>query len=169
MDGLSLLAASASHWLRKALADVPHVLMATNFHSMLHLGLLPRSGLLSLLVMRDTQHSYTTDKITLNIWWVVLVRNYCLWLICCKNILTAKLPNDSLTWHRIGFTSLEFYFWCLRCVCHAHTQKSPVCVSVLDSRDSSGRGWVGVPVPTKGRDLPVKLCCQHRHAGGPAS
>ncbi|KAI4811163.1 hypothetical protein KUCAC02_014081 [Chaenocephalus aceratus] len=49
VDGLSLLAASISHWLRKPLGEVPHVLLATNFHSLLQLGLLPSSGLLSLL------------------------------------------------------------------------------------------------------------------------
>ncbi|XP_044064538.1 mutS protein homolog 5 isoform X2 [Siniperca chuatsi] len=51
VDGLSLLAASISHWLRKAPLDVPHVLLATNFHSLLQLGLLPSSGLLSLLTL----------------------------------------------------------------------------------------------------------------------
>ncbi|XP_069552113.1 mutS protein homolog 5 [Brachyistius frenatus] len=51
VDGLSLLAASISHWLRKGLVDVPHVLLATNFHSVLQLGLLPSSGLLSLLTL----------------------------------------------------------------------------------------------------------------------
>ncbi|XP_035528965.1 mutS protein homolog 5 [Morone saxatilis] len=51
VDGLSLLAASISHWLRKAPMDVPHVLLATNFHSLLQLGLLPSSGLLSLLTL----------------------------------------------------------------------------------------------------------------------
>nr|XP_057941012.1 mutS protein homolog 5 isoform X1 [Doryrhamphus excisus]XP_057941013.1 mutS protein homolog 5 isoform X1 [Doryrhamphus excisus] len=51
VDGLSLLAATISHWLRKAPADVPHVLLATNFHSLLQLGLLPTSGLLSLLTL----------------------------------------------------------------------------------------------------------------------
>uniref|UniRef100_A0A4W6CIX6 MutS protein homolog 5 n=1 Tax=Lates calcarifer TaxID=8187 RepID=A0A4W6CIX6_LATCA len=51
VDGLSLLAASISHWLRKAPVDVPHVLLATNFHSLLQLGLLPSSGLLSLLTL----------------------------------------------------------------------------------------------------------------------
>ncbi|KAK1895204.1 MutS protein like 5 [Dissostichus eleginoides] len=49
VDGLSLLAASISHWLRKPQGEVPHVLLATNFHSLLQLGLLPSSGLLSLL------------------------------------------------------------------------------------------------------------------------
>uniref|UniRef100_A0A3Q1HA52 DNA mismatch repair proteins mutS family domain-containing protein n=1 Tax=Anabas testudineus TaxID=64144 RepID=A0A3Q1HA52_ANATE len=49
VDGLSLLAASISHWLRKSLPDVPHVLLATNFHSLLQLGLLSSSPLLSLL------------------------------------------------------------------------------------------------------------------------
>uniref|UniRef100_H2T542 MutS protein homolog 5 n=1 Tax=Takifugu rubripes TaxID=31033 RepID=H2T542_TAKRU len=43
VDGLSLLAASISHWLKKAAVDVPHVLIATNFHSLLQLGLLPSS------------------------------------------------------------------------------------------------------------------------------
>ncbi|KAM8734174.1 mutS protein homolog 5 [Acanthopagrus schlegelii] len=51
VDGLSLLAASISHWLRKAPVDLPHVLLATNFHSLLQLGLLPSSGLLSLLTL----------------------------------------------------------------------------------------------------------------------
>ncbi|XP_019896234.2 mutS protein homolog 5 isoform X1 [Esox lucius] len=48
VDGLSLLAASVCHWLKTAPAEVPHVLLATNFHSLLQLGLLPSSGLLSL-------------------------------------------------------------------------------------------------------------------------
>ncbi|XP_042345526.1 mutS protein homolog 5 [Plectropomus leopardus] len=51
VDGLSLLAASISHWLRKSPVDVPHVLLATNFHSLLQLGLLPSSSLLSLLTL----------------------------------------------------------------------------------------------------------------------
>ncbi|KAL3060240.1 hypothetical protein OYC64_014748 [Pagothenia borchgrevinki] len=51
VDGLSLLAASISHWLRKPQGEVPHVLLATNFHSLLQLGLLPSSGLLSLLTL----------------------------------------------------------------------------------------------------------------------
>ncbi|KAF7669713.1 hypothetical protein LDENG_00147140 [Lucifuga dentata] len=51
VDGLSLLAASISYWLRKAPADVPHVLLATNFHSLLQLGLLPSSDLLTLLTL----------------------------------------------------------------------------------------------------------------------
>uniref|UniRef100_A0A673ASU7 MutS homolog 5 n=1 Tax=Sphaeramia orbicularis TaxID=375764 RepID=A0A673ASU7_9TELE len=51
VDGLSLLAASISHWLRKAPVDVPHVLLATNFHSLLQLGLLPSSDSLSLLTL----------------------------------------------------------------------------------------------------------------------
>ncbi|XP_023118340.2 mutS protein homolog 5 [Amphiprion ocellaris] len=51
VDGLSLLAASICHWLRKAPVDVPHVLLATNFHSVLQLGLLPSSSLLSLLTL----------------------------------------------------------------------------------------------------------------------
>uniref|UniRef100_H3DLY3 MutS protein homolog 5 n=1 Tax=Tetraodon nigroviridis TaxID=99883 RepID=H3DLY3_TETNG len=51
VDGLSLLAASISHWLKKAAVDVPHVLVATNFHSLLQLGLLPSSGFLSLLTL----------------------------------------------------------------------------------------------------------------------
>ncbi|XP_055359031.1 mutS protein homolog 5 isoform X2 [Betta splendens] len=51
VDGLSLLAASVSHWLRKPPTDVPHILLATNFHSLLQLGLLPSSALLSLLTL----------------------------------------------------------------------------------------------------------------------
>ncbi|XP_061918815.1 mutS protein homolog 5 isoform X2 [Entelurus aequoreus] len=51
VDGLSLLAASISHWLRKAPADVPHVLLATNFHSLLQLGILPTSSLLCPLTL----------------------------------------------------------------------------------------------------------------------
>ncbi|XP_041650344.1 mutS protein homolog 5 [Cheilinus undulatus] len=51
VDGLSLLAASISHWLKKAPVDVPHVLLATNFHSLLQLGLLPSSSLLSVLTL----------------------------------------------------------------------------------------------------------------------
>ncbi|KAK2910253.1 mutS protein homolog 5 [Channa argus] len=51
VDGLSLLAASVSHWLRKAPVDVPHLLLATNFHSLLQLGLLPSSVLLCLLTL----------------------------------------------------------------------------------------------------------------------
>uniref|UniRef100_A0A669BQA0 MutS homolog 5 n=1 Tax=Oreochromis niloticus TaxID=8128 RepID=A0A669BQA0_ORENI len=45
VDGLSLLAASISYWLGKALGDVPHVLVATNFHSVVQLSLLPSSAL----------------------------------------------------------------------------------------------------------------------------
>uniref|UniRef100_A0A4W5LRG9 MutS protein homolog 5 n=1 Tax=Hucho hucho TaxID=62062 RepID=A0A4W5LRG9_9TELE len=51
VDGLSLLAASISHWLKRVPAEVPHILLATNFHSLLQLGLLPSSGLLSLLTL----------------------------------------------------------------------------------------------------------------------
>ncbi|KAM9805847.1 mutS protein homolog 5 [Syngnathus typhle] len=51
VDGLSLLAATISHWLNKAPVDVPHILLATNFHSLLQLGLLPTSNLLSLLTL----------------------------------------------------------------------------------------------------------------------
>ncbi|KAM6967476.1 mutS protein homolog 5 [Aplochiton taeniatus] len=51
VDGLSLLAASISHWLKKVPGEVPHVLLATNFHSLLQLGLLPSSDLLSLLTL----------------------------------------------------------------------------------------------------------------------
>ncbi|CAK6960667.1 mutS protein homolog 5 [Scomber scombrus] len=64
VDGLSLLAASISHWLIKAPADVPHVLLATNFHSLLQLGLLPSSGLLSLLE-GICQSSYAANIATL--------------------------------------------------------------------------------------------------------
>ncbi|XP_063340914.1 mutS protein homolog 5 [Pelmatolapia mariae] len=51
VDGLSLLTASISYWLRKALGEVPHVLVATNFHSVVQLSLLPSSALLSLLTL----------------------------------------------------------------------------------------------------------------------
>ncbi|XP_057690650.1 mutS protein homolog 5 isoform X3 [Corythoichthys intestinalis] len=51
VDGLSLLAATVSHWLKMAPSDVPHVLLATNFHSLLQLGLLPTSSMLSLLTL----------------------------------------------------------------------------------------------------------------------
>ncbi|KAM9310002.1 mutS protein homolog 5 [Pholidichthys leucotaenia] len=51
VDGLSLLAASISYWLRKPSLGVPHILCATNFHSVLQLGLLPSSALLSLLTL----------------------------------------------------------------------------------------------------------------------
>ncbi|XP_062322042.1 mutS protein homolog 5 isoform X5 [Osmerus eperlanus] len=54
VDGLSLLAASVSHWLKRVPAEVPHVLLATNFHSLLQLGLLPSSSLLSLLTLETT-------------------------------------------------------------------------------------------------------------------
>ncbi|KAF6739794.1 MutS-like protein 5 [Oryzias melastigma] len=47
VDGLSLLAASICHWLRKAPVDVPHILLSTNFHSLLQLGLLPANRMLS--------------------------------------------------------------------------------------------------------------------------
>ncbi|KAL2083859.1 hypothetical protein ACEWY4_019377 [Coilia grayii] len=49
VDGLSLLAACISHWLVKPAQQCPHVLLATNFHSLLQLDLLPPSPLLSLL------------------------------------------------------------------------------------------------------------------------
>ncbi|XP_068614872.1 mutS protein homolog 5 [Brachionichthys hirsutus] len=51
VDGLSLLAASISHWMRQPVGDLPHVLLTTNFHSLLQLELLPSSGLLSLLTL----------------------------------------------------------------------------------------------------------------------
>ncbi|CAL8290801.1 unnamed protein product [Merluccius merluccius] len=51
VDGLSLLAASISHWLKEVPGQVPHVLLATNFHSLLQLGLLPSTNLLSLLTL----------------------------------------------------------------------------------------------------------------------
>lgn len=50
VDGLSLLAACISHWLMRSADQCPHVLLATNFHSLLQLDLLPSSPLLSLLV-----------------------------------------------------------------------------------------------------------------------
>ncbi|XP_054903936.1 mutS protein homolog 5 isoform X3 [Poeciliopsis prolifica] len=51
VDGLSLLAASVSFWLKKPPVDVPHVLLATNFHSLIQLGLLPTTGMLSFLTL----------------------------------------------------------------------------------------------------------------------
>ncbi|KAM8826385.1 mutS protein homolog 5 isoform 1-T1 [Synchiropus picturatus] len=51
VDGLSLLAACVSHWLRKAEDDVPNVLLATNFNSLLRLGLLPSSSMLCPLTL----------------------------------------------------------------------------------------------------------------------
>ncbi|XP_056143009.1 mutS protein homolog 5 [Lampris incognitus] len=48
VDGLSLLAASICHWLKKAPEEVPHILLATNFHNLLQPGLLPSSDLLSM-------------------------------------------------------------------------------------------------------------------------
>uniref|UniRef100_A0A3Q2CPE0 MutS protein homolog 5 n=1 Tax=Cyprinodon variegatus TaxID=28743 RepID=A0A3Q2CPE0_CYPVA len=50
-DGLSLLAASVSFWLQKSAVDVPHILLATNFHSLMQLGLLPTTGMLSFLTL----------------------------------------------------------------------------------------------------------------------
>ena len=50
VDGLSLLTACISHWLVRSADQCPHVLLATNFHSLLQLGLLPFSPMLSLLV-----------------------------------------------------------------------------------------------------------------------
>lgn len=67
VDGLSLLAASVSYWLRKALGDVPHVLVATNFHSVVQLGLLPSSALLSLLVLRNSDDSHKNLNVSLNV------------------------------------------------------------------------------------------------------
>ncbi|MCI4386162.1 hypothetical protein PGIGA_G00059170 [Pangasianodon gigas] len=51
VDGLSLLAACLNHWLNRAPAQCPLVFLATNFHSVLQLDLLPRSPLLSLLTL----------------------------------------------------------------------------------------------------------------------
>ncbi|XP_030638875.1 mutS protein homolog 5 [Chanos chanos] len=50
-DGLSLLAACFRHWLAKLPSHCPHVLLATNFHSLLQLDLLPQTPLLSLLTL----------------------------------------------------------------------------------------------------------------------
>ncbi|KAA0701782.1 MutS protein -like protein 5 [Triplophysa tibetana] len=50
VDGLSLLTACFSHWLRRG-SECPHLLLATNFHSLIQLGLLPDSPLLSLLTL----------------------------------------------------------------------------------------------------------------------
>uniref|UniRef100_A0AAY5ENW0 MutS protein homolog 5 n=1 Tax=Electrophorus electricus TaxID=8005 RepID=A0AAY5ENW0_ELEEL len=51
VDGLSLLAACLNHWLGRVPAQCPHVFLATNFHGVLQLGLLPQTQLLSLLTL----------------------------------------------------------------------------------------------------------------------
>ncbi|XP_062872815.1 mutS protein homolog 5 isoform X1 [Trichomycterus rosablanca] len=51
VDGLSLLAACLNHWLNRSPAQCPLVFLATNFHSVLQLDLLPHSPLLSLLML----------------------------------------------------------------------------------------------------------------------
>ncbi|XP_029101881.1 mutS protein homolog 5 isoform X2 [Scleropages formosus] len=51
VDGLSLLASCLSFWLMKPPSHCPHVLVATNFHSLLQLGLLPPSTQLSPLTL----------------------------------------------------------------------------------------------------------------------
>ncbi|KAJ8377936.1 hypothetical protein AAFF_G00249990 [Aldrovandia affinis] len=51
VDGLSLLASCLRHWIKRVPAQCPHILLATNFHSLLQLGLLPSSPLLSLLTL----------------------------------------------------------------------------------------------------------------------
>nr|XP_055053213.1 mutS protein homolog 5 isoform X2 [Misgurnus anguillicaudatus] len=50
VNGLSLLTACLSHWVRRG-SQCPHLLLATNFHSLIQLGLLPESPLLSLLTL----------------------------------------------------------------------------------------------------------------------
>ncbi|XP_051535087.1 mutS protein homolog 5 [Myxocyprinus asiaticus] len=50
VDGLSLLTACLSHWLRQG-SQCPHVLLSTNFHSLIQLGMIPDSPLLSLLTL----------------------------------------------------------------------------------------------------------------------
>ncbi|XP_053363049.1 mutS protein homolog 5 [Clarias gariepinus] len=54
VDGLSLLAACLNHWLNRSPPQCPIVFLATNFHSVLQLDLLPRSPLLSLLTLETT-------------------------------------------------------------------------------------------------------------------
>ncbi|GAA6076904.1 mutS protein homolog 5 isoform X1, partial [Tachysurus ichikawai] len=51
VDGLSLLAACLNHWIKRSPALCPLVFLATNFHSVLQLDLLPHSPLLSLLTL----------------------------------------------------------------------------------------------------------------------
>ncbi|KAF5889927.1 mutS protein 5, partial [Clarias magur] len=51
VDGLSLLAACLNHWLNRSPPQCPIVFLATNFHSVLQLDLLPCSPLLSLLTL----------------------------------------------------------------------------------------------------------------------
>ncbi|XP_069054805.1 mutS protein homolog 5 isoform X2 [Lepisosteus oculatus] len=51
VDGVSLLAACVRHWLRKGPQHCPHVLLSTNFHSLVQMGLLPQSPLLQYLTL----------------------------------------------------------------------------------------------------------------------
>lgn len=50
VDGLSLLASCVNFWLQKPPFQCPHILLATNFHSLVQLDLLAPSPQLSLLV-----------------------------------------------------------------------------------------------------------------------
>lgn len=78
----------------------------------------------------------------------------------CWLTLRAETSKSPVSYW--GSTSDLFYhIWSLFSKC--------VCMCVLDSRDSSGWGWVSVSVPTEGRDLSVQLCCQHRLTGRPAN
>nr|XP_023658277.1 mutS protein homolog 5 [Paramormyrops kingsleyae] len=51
VDGLSLLASCVNFWLQKPPTQCPHILLATNFHSLVQLGLLAPSPQLSLLTL----------------------------------------------------------------------------------------------------------------------
>ncbi|XP_053237896.1 mutS protein homolog 5 [Podarcis raffonei] len=54
VDGLSLLAAVLRYWIRQA-TQCPHIFVATNFHSLMQLNLLPDSPLLQYLTMDTHQ------------------------------------------------------------------------------------------------------------------
>ncbi|XP_054853379.1 mutS protein homolog 5 [Eublepharis macularius] len=54
MDGLSLLAAVLRHWIRQG-TQCPHIFVATNFHSLIQLRLLPDTHLVQYLTMDTHQ------------------------------------------------------------------------------------------------------------------
>lgn len=163
VDGLSLLAASISHWLRKAPADVPHVLIATNFHSLLQLGLLPSSNQLHLLVL---------TAVALLTQWKSICLKQNEWVALKFHVRRKEfgesLPGDQLERPCAGSFSLDIYFF-FECFFLWFCIHLFISITDLDSGDCRGRGRVGVSVPAEGRDLSVKLRRQHRHTGRPAS
>ncbi|XP_029440186.1 mutS protein homolog 5 [Rhinatrema bivittatum] len=54
VDGLALLAAVLRHWIRQG-NECPYIFISTNFHSLLHLRLLPDSPLLQFLTLETCQ------------------------------------------------------------------------------------------------------------------